>query len=181
MSLPLLLPGVRGPCAAAEMHRARRHRASRATPLPASLRGTAEADWALVGPLLLPAFLELARGIEAQWQQHPACAGLVPLPADARFAAVQGGAEDSRIVIQNRFYTAPPFRKCHLELAAGAKQLSVLHCVMFPWAAVDLPLFSVDMVAFGVRRRHESLACVSRGVLVSRDVRTYVSRASRSP
>jgi hypothetical protein len=57
-----------------------------------------------------------------------------------------------RLRLENRFYTTPLFRKCHLELATGGAGLSVLHCVMYPWPAHDLPLFSVDMVGFGVRR-----------------------------
>ena len=62
-----------------------------------------------------------------------------------------GGEAAERLRIENRFYATPLFRKCHLELAAGAGGLSVLHCVMFPFAEQDLPLFAIDMVGFGVR------------------------------
>lgn len=128
---------------AAAVHRQRGHR--RAPTRSAAIgKGGAEA-WSVD---VAPAFLELARGVEAELLRHPAA--LAQLPSDPRFAAVEGGAADSRLAVQNRFYRTPRFRKCHLELAAGANALSVLHCVMYPWAACDLPLFSVDMVGFGV-------------------------------
>ena len=77
---------------------------------------------------------------------------LAPLAVDPRFVTADGGEAAERLRLENRFYATPVFRKCHLELAAGGSGLSVLHCVMYPRHAYDLPLFSVDTVAFGVRR-----------------------------
>jgi phycocyanobilin:ferredoxin oxidoreductase len=123
-----------------------RCRASASSPAPPA------SEWRLADAGLAPAFLQLARGIEAQWRSHPGMAApLATLPVDPRFEVVDSGAAAERLRIENRFYTTPTFRKCHLELAVGGAGLNVLHCVMYPWAAHDLPLFSVDMVGFGVR------------------------------
>ena len=121
-------------------------------------------DWAAVSQHVLPAILQLSVRVEDAWLRWgstapPGLALTQAPPPSERFRLVEGGVDETRIRIQNVFYTSSLFRKCHLEVAAGAKGLSVLHCVMFPWAAHDLPLFSLDMVAFGVRlcvcvRRH---------------------------
>ena len=111
----------------------------------------AASDWQLASAGLAPSFVRLASGIEHAWRTHAALAPLAPLPMDARFAVVDAGAAAERLRIENRFDTSPKFRQCHLELAVGGGGLNVLHCVMYPWAAQDLPLFSVDMVGFGVR------------------------------
>ena len=90
-------------------------------------------------------------------------ASLASLPVDPRFEVVDSGAAAERLRIENRFYSTSMFRKCHLELAVGGAGLNVLHCVMYPWAAHDLPLFSVDMVGFGVRvaARHRRSRCLA--------------------
>ena len=109
-------------------------------------------DWVL-GPQVLPDILELAQRVEHSWLAWASGRGeaLSPVALDPRFHLVDGGAGDTHIRIQNVVYASSLFRRCHLELAAGSKGLSVLHCVMYPWAAFDLPLFSLDIVAFGVR------------------------------
>ena len=101
----------------------------------------------------LPACLfELATGFERLWLAQGGPSELRLLPADPRFARVDGGPPGSRLSIENRFYASRAFRFCHLETCTGAVgQLSVLHFVMYPHPALDLPIFSVDMVAFGVR------------------------------
>ena len=105
---------------------------------------------------MLPDILELAQRVEDAWLSWASVRGepLSRVALDPRFHLVDGGAGDTRIRIQNVVYSSPTFRRCHLELAAGARGLSVLHCVMYPWAAHDLPLFSLDIVAFGVRAVH---------------------------
>ena len=123
-----------------------RHRRAR---IPASACAADAPGWSLGG--LPPAFLELASSIEGAWRVHSGTAGLQRLTADPRFAVVDGGHAESRIRVENRFYGSAAFRKCHLEVAVGNGGLAVLHCVMYPWPEHDLPLFSVDMVAFGVR------------------------------
>ena len=40
------------------------------------------------------------------------------------------------------------FRKMHLELAWGPMDFVVLHCVIYPHAIVDAPIFAGDVVAF---------------------------------
>lgn len=94
-----------------------------------------------------PRFAALAAAVESAWREHPATSPLVPQPLPARFAA----ARSATLQLENRVYEAGAFRKLHLELAAGRPGLSVLHCVMFPHAAHDVPLFALDLVAFGVR------------------------------
>ena len=107
--------------------------------------------WRLADAGLAPHFVRLAQDIEALWLSHAGMSALVPLAVDPRFVTADGGDAAERLRLENRFYATPVFRKCHLELAAGGSGLSVLHCVMYPRHAYDLPLFSVDMVAFGVR------------------------------
>jgi hypothetical protein len=102
---------------------------------------------------VLPNILELAQRVEDTWLAWASGRGepLSQVALDPRFHLVDGGAGETRIRIQNVVFSSSTFRRCHLELAAGARGLSVLHCVMYPWAALDLPLFSLDVVAFGVR------------------------------
>ena len=40
------------------------------------------------------------------------------------------------------------FRKMHLELAWGPMDFVVLHCVIYPHASVDVPIFAGDVVGF---------------------------------
>ena len=108
--------------------------------------------WRLADAGLAPQFVRLAQDIEALWLSHAGMDALAPLAVDPRFVTADGGDAAERLRLENRFYATQVFRKCHLELAAGGSGLSVLHCVMYPRTTYDLPLFSVDMVAFGVRQ-----------------------------
>lgn len=54
-----------------------------------------------------------------------------------------------RMLVENRIYTSSKFRKMHLELAWKQDGLQVLHIVLFPNDNLDIPIFGVDMVAFG--------------------------------
>lgn len=128
----------------ASAHRVQNHRRSCVV--------ASASTWRLADAGLAPHFVRLAQDIEALWLSHAGMAALAPLAVDPRFVTADGGDAAERLRLENRFYATPVFRKCHLELAAGGSGLSVLHCVMYPRHAYDLPLFSVDMVAFGVRR-----------------------------
>lgn len=90
-----------------------------------------------------PLIQRLADCIEAVWQQH---LDLIPyhLPEDLGY--VEGRLEGERLVIENRCYQTPQFRKLHLELARVGKNLDILHCVMFPRSDYDLPMFGCDLV-----------------------------------
>jgi phycocyanobilin:ferredoxin oxidoreductase len=67
------------------------------------------------------------------------------LPEDLGY--IEGKLEGEKLVIENRCYQTPQFRKLHLELAKVGTNLDILHCVMFPYAYFDLPLFGCDIVA----------------------------------
>jgi len=91
-----------------------------------------------------PLIRQLADRIESIWQRH---LDLSPyqIPADLGF--VEGALEGERLVIENRCYQTPQFRKLHLELAQVGNTLDILHCVMFPNPGYSLPIFGADIVA----------------------------------
>lgn len=91
-----------------------------------------------------PLVHQLAEGIEALWQRH---LELTPyyLPDDLGY--VEGKLEGEKLIIENRCYQTPQFRKLHLELARIGKNLDILHCVMFPKAEYGLPIFGCDIVS----------------------------------
>lgn len=90
-----------------------------------------------------PLVRQLAEGIETEWQSL----ALSPyyLPEDLGY--VEGKLEGEKLVIENRCYQTPQFRKLHLELARIGKNLDILHCVMFPRAEYGLPIFGCDIVS----------------------------------
>jgi len=90
-----------------------------------------------------PLIQAMANRIEAVWQSH---LELSPynLPEDLGF--IEGKLEGERLVIENRCYQTPQFRKIHLELAKVGPALDILHCVMFPRPEYDLPMFGADLV-----------------------------------
>lgn len=90
-----------------------------------------------------PLVRQLAEGIEQAWQRLE----LSPyyLPEDLGY--VEGKLEGEKLVIENRCYQTPQFRKLHLELARIGKNLDILHCVMFPRAEYGLPIFGCDIVS----------------------------------
>ena len=53
-----------------------------------------------------------------------------------------------RMQIENRVYESFCFRKLHLEVAVKQDGLQVLHCVMYPRVSFDLPILSLDLVAY---------------------------------
>lgn len=90
-----------------------------------------------------PTIHQLADCIESVWQRH---LNLSPyhLPADLGY--VEGRLEGEKLVIENRCYQTPEFRKLHLELAKVGTGLDILHCVMFPRPDYPLPMFGADLV-----------------------------------
>jgi phycocyanobilin:ferredoxin oxidoreductase len=87
---------------------------------------------------------QLANAIETIWRQH---LDLSPyhLPSDLGY--VEGRLEGEKLVIENKCYQTPQFRKLHLELAQVGPNLDILHCVMFPHPEYPLPMFGSDIVA----------------------------------
>ncbi len=87
---------------------------------------------------------QLANFIEEQWQQH---LELSPYEIPDNLGYIEGNFEGEKLIIENRCYQTTQFRKLHLELARVGNRLDILHCVMFPRANYDLPIFGVDLVA----------------------------------
>lgn len=100
-----------------------------------------------------PLIRNLADAIEQIWQEH---LDLSPyfLPEDLGY--VEGRMEGEKLVIENKCYQSPQFRKLHLELAKLGSSLDILHCVMFPHPEYALPMFGADLV--GGRGGQVSLA-----------------------
>lgn len=90
-----------------------------------------------------PLIRQLADGIESCWQRH---LDLSPYELPAELGYVEGRLEGEKLVIENRCYQTPQFRKMHLELAKVGNMLDILHCVMFPRPEYALPMFGCDLV-----------------------------------
>ncbi len=90
-----------------------------------------------------PLIRQLADCIEAAWHQY---LDLSPYHLPAELGYVEGRLEGEKLIIENRCYQTPQFRKMHLELARVGNILDILHCVMFPRPEYDLPMFGCDLV-----------------------------------
>ncbi|MFM9158844.1 MAG: phycocyanobilin:ferredoxin oxidoreductase, partial [Dolichospermum sp.] len=90
-----------------------------------------------------PLIRQLADCIEAVWHQH---LDLSPYHLPAKLGYVEGRLEGEKLIIENRCYQTPQFRKMHLELARVGNMLDILHCVMFPRPEYDIPMFGCDLV-----------------------------------
>lgn len=90
-----------------------------------------------------PLIRQLADAIETSWQRH---LDLSPYQLPVDLGYVEGKLEGEKLVIENRCYQTPQFRKLHLELARVGTTLDILHCVMFPRPEYDLPMFGTDLV-----------------------------------
>ena len=90
-----------------------------------------------------PLIRNLAETIESVWQTH---LDLSPYQLPEDLGYVEGRLEGEKLVIENRCYQTPEFRKLHLELAKLGTSLDILHCVMFPNPEYDLPMFGCDLV-----------------------------------
>lgn len=89
-----------------------------------------------------PLIRQLADCIEGAW--HHLDLSPYQLPADLGY--VEGRLEGEKLIIENRCYQTPQFRKLHLELAKVGTTLDILHCVMFPRPQYALPMFGCDLV-----------------------------------
>jgi phycocyanobilin:ferredoxin oxidoreductase len=90
-----------------------------------------------------PLIRRLANAIEKIWQQN---LDLSPYQVPEDLGYVEGSLEGERLIIENRCYQTPQFRKLHLELARVGNALDILHCVMFPNPHYALPIFGADLV-----------------------------------
>ncbi|MEA5576134.1 phycocyanobilin:ferredoxin oxidoreductase [Anabaena sp. UHCC 0451] len=90
-----------------------------------------------------PLICQLADTIEEVWHQH---LDLSPYHLPAELGYVEGRLEGEKLIIENRCYQSPQFRKMHLELARVGNMLDILHCVMFPRPEYDIPMFGCDLV-----------------------------------
>lgn len=90
-----------------------------------------------------PMIRQLADTIESVWQTH---LDLSPYTLPEDLGYVEGRLEGERLIIENRCYQTPQFRKMHLELARVGQALDILHCVMFPRPEYRLPMFGCDLV-----------------------------------
>ena len=86
---------------------------------------------------------QLANCIERHWQRY---LSLSPYQIPQDLGYVESSLEGEKLIIENRCYQTPQFRKLHLELARVGNRLDILHCVMFPRSNYDLPIFGVDLV-----------------------------------
>lgn len=93
---------------------------------------------------LNPIIAKLAQVILNHWQQSLSLSNY-ELPEGLGY--VEGRLEEEKLVIENRCYQTPQFRKLHLELAKVGNNLDILHCVMFPRPEYGLPMFGCDIVA----------------------------------
>ncbi len=90
-----------------------------------------------------PLIRGLADCIESTWTRY---LDLEPYNLPAELGYVEGRLEGEKLIIENRCYQTPQFRKLHLELAKVGTMLDILHCVMFPRSEYDLPMFGTDLV-----------------------------------
>ncbi len=90
-----------------------------------------------------PLIRQLADCIESTWQRY---FNLEPYHLPAELGYVEGRLEGEKLIIENRCYQTPQFRKMHLELAKVGTNLDILHCVMFPRLEYALPMFGTDLV-----------------------------------
>ncbi|MGB3691985.1 MAG: phycocyanobilin:ferredoxin oxidoreductase [Spirulinaceae cyanobacterium] len=86
---------------------------------------------------------DLANCIEESWERY---LELSPYEIPEDLGYVEGNLEGEKLVIENRCYQTPQFRKLHLELARVGDRLDILHCVMFPRPNYPLPIFGADLV-----------------------------------
>ncbi|HLO89251.1 MAG TPA: phycocyanobilin:ferredoxin oxidoreductase [Nostocaceae cyanobacterium] len=90
-----------------------------------------------------PLIRQLADCIESVWHKY---LDLSPYHLPAELGYVEGRLEGEKLIIENRCYQTPQFRKMHLELAKVGNMLDILHCVMFPRPEYDIPMFGCDLV-----------------------------------
>ncbi len=108
---------------------------------------------------------QLADCIERHWEQYLA---LSPYTIPEDLGYIEGSLEGEKLIIENRCYQTPQFRKLHLELAQVGNRLDILHCVMCPRSNYPLPIFGVDLVgsAAGIGAAIVDLSPVSQDRLL---------------
>ncbi|MDJ0565498.1 MAG: phycocyanobilin:ferredoxin oxidoreductase, partial [Microcystis sp. M49629_WE12] len=77
-------------------------------------------------PLLHPLIGQLATAILSHWENY---LDLSPFELPEGLGYVEGRLEGEKLIIENRCYQTPQFRKMHLELAKLGNGLDILHCV----------------------------------------------------
>lgn len=90
-----------------------------------------------------PLVQALANCIESVWHRYLT---LEPYELPHDLGYVEGRLEGEKLIIENKCYQTPQFRKLHLELAQVGQNLDILHCVMFPRSDYALPMFGTDIV-----------------------------------
>jgi phycocyanobilin:ferredoxin oxidoreductase len=111
---------------------------------------------------LHPLLRQWAERIEMTWRRW---LDLSPYQLPDEFGYIEGRLEGQKLVIENRCYQTPQFRKLHLEIARVGNRLDILHCVMFPRPDYALPMFGTDIVG----GRDQISAAVADLSPVSRD------------
>lgn len=91
-----------------------------------------------------PTIRQLADQIDAIWHKH---LDLQPYSLPEDLGYVEGRMEGEKLIIENKCYQTPQFRKLHLELAKVGNNLDILHCVMFPNSSYAIPMFGADLVS----------------------------------
>jgi phycocyanobilin:ferredoxin oxidoreductase len=92
---------------------------------------------------LHPLIRQWAERIESTWHRF---LDLSAYQLPDEFGYIEGRLEGQKLVIENRCYQTPQFRKLHLEIARVGDRLDILHCVMFPRIEYALPMFGTDIV-----------------------------------
>jgi phycocyanobilin:ferredoxin oxidoreductase len=127
-----------------------------------------------------PLIRRLANAIEEIWQHN---LDLSPYQVPEDLGYVEGSLEGERLIIENRCYQTPQFRKLHLELARVGNALDILHCVMFPNPDYALPIFGADLVGSraGISAAIVDLSPVSGDRSLPRSYQTALSNIQTYP
>ena len=117
---------------------------------------------------------QLANCIEKSWERY---LNLCPYDIPEGLGYVEGSLEGEKLIIENRCYQTPQFRKLHLELARIGDRLDILHCVMFPRPNYPLPIFGVDLVGTqgGIGAAIVDLSPVNRERVLSNSYRNVLA------
>lgn len=122
-----------------------------------------------------PLIRQLANTVEDIWRSS---LELSPYSIPNDLGYIEGCLEEEKVVIENSCYQTPQFRKLHMELAQIGNGLDILHCVMFPNANYDLPIFGVDLVGRqggSISAAIVDLSPVSSDRSLPQDYRTFLA------
>lgn len=120
---------------------------------------------------------QLANFIEEIWEDNLT---LSPYHIPEDLGYVEGSLEGEKLIIENRCYQTPQFRKLHLELAQVGGSLDILHCVMFPRPDYPLPIFGVDLVGTpkGISAAIVDLSPITYNRILPQDYRYILTNLS---